>query len=179
MAQMYKGFDVLLHALSMIRRSRPDVVLTIVGGGRYLESLVALAEDLGLAHAVTFTGAVTSAERIRELLDASDLYVSASRTEGLPRVVIEASARGLPAVGTNVGSTSELLPPEAMCQPGDAAALAELCASVMTRPALAGKLAGCCLLTSRAYAAPALQAHRDAMFTSLRERTREWQARLS
>ena len=43
-------------------------------------------------------------------MDQADFYISPSRQEGLPRSVIEAMARSLPCLASNVGGTSELLP---------------------------------------------------------------------
>ncbi|WP_411689990.1 glycosyltransferase family 4 protein [Acinetobacter indicus] len=51
------------------------------------------------------------------LCNKADLYIQPSRTEGLPRALIEAMARGLPAVATNVGGIPELLPSEFLIPP--------------------------------------------------------------
>ena len=53
-----------------------------------------------------------------------DVYVQPSRQEGLPRAVVEAMSRALPAIGTCVGGIPELLPPERLYASGDVRALA-------------------------------------------------------
>ena len=58
------------------------------------------------------------------MLDSAHLFVLPSLTEGLPRALLEAMARGLPAVATAVGGVPELLPPSCLVPPRQAKALA-------------------------------------------------------
>lgn len=169
MDQTYKGFDVLLRALVQIRRVVPDVRLTIVGGGRLQPELLSLSRQLAIADTVTFTGPLPTAEDVRRVLDLSELFVSSSRTEGLPRTVIEAQARGLACVGTNVGGTPELLPAAALFPSNDEGALAEAVIGLLNDPRKASKNALHGWSSSFEYSAEALQRRRNAMFTHLRE----------
>jgi glycosyltransferase involved in cell wall biosynthesis len=59
-----------------------------------------------------------------QILDEADIFVLCSLTEGLPKALLEAMARGLPAIGSNVGGIPELLPPEALVPTADPQALA-------------------------------------------------------
>ena len=60
---------------------------------------------------------------VTEQLDAADVFVLPSRQEGLPRAMIEAMARSLPCVGSDVGGISELIP-DWVVPPNDPQALA-------------------------------------------------------
>lgn len=131
----YKGHDVLLRAVRELRDSGLDVTVTIVGDGRLRHELVVLANTLGLAGHVTFTGAVHDRDRLRHLLDAASLFVMPSRTEGMPRALIEAMARALPAVGSRVGGIEELLDRSCLVPPGDPSALAAVTKQLLTDPA--------------------------------------------
>ena len=71
---------------------------------------------------------------MQSALGRADLFVLPSLTEGLPRALLEAMARGLAAVGTAVGGIPELLPPDCLVPPRNAAALARLVREVMTKP---------------------------------------------
>jgi phosphatidyl-myo-inositol dimannoside synthase len=128
--QPYKGTSVLLRALSRVRRAGAPAVLRIVGGGRLLVRFRAECEALDLSAAVEFLGQQDSAG-VREALDSAHLFVLPSLTEGLPRALLEAMARGLTAVATDVGGMRELLPSECLVPPRDPAALAARIRQIM------------------------------------------------
>ncbi|HYD20827.1 MAG TPA: glycosyltransferase [Flavipsychrobacter sp.] len=107
--QMYKGPDILLDVIAACKAKRLTVNLTWIGGGIYLERMKEMAASLGLQGQVNFTGMITDRQQIEAAMDKADIFVLASRTEGLPRAMIEAMARGLPCIGSNVGGIPELL----------------------------------------------------------------------
>ena len=98
-----KGIEVLLEALAHLRSRGHDVQLRAIGPfetPEYQREILALADKLNLADAIHWTGFVTDIHReLREV----DLFVLPSLFgEGLPMVVLEALAAGLPVVATNV-----------------------------------------------------------------------------
>jgi glycosyltransferase involved in cell wall biosynthesis len=134
--QRYKGHDVLLHAVRRLLDDGVDVTATVVGGGRTHDELVALAERLGLRDRVEFTGAVHDRASIMEILDSAAVFALPSRTEGLPRALLEAMARALPAVGSDVGGIPELLEPDCLARVDDAGGLAAAIGRLLADPAL-------------------------------------------
>jgi len=122
--QRYKGHDVLLDAVRLLRDGGLSVGLTIVGDGRYRSELEDQVASLHIEDCVAFTGWVQDRRRIIRILDSSDLFVMPSRTEGLPRALVEAMARGLPAVASNVGGIPELMPEQWLVPVDDAGVLA-------------------------------------------------------
>jgi glycosyltransferase involved in cell wall biosynthesis len=121
--QPYKGTAVLLRAVRQLRRENVPVTLRVVGGGRLLERLQRESATLGVAQHVEFLGQQDRGG-VQGALDAADLFLLPSLTEGLPRALLEAMARGLPAVATDVGGIPELLPGECLVAPRDVQALA-------------------------------------------------------
>jgi glycosyltransferase involved in cell wall biosynthesis len=109
MEMHYKGHDAAVEVLRLCRAMGRMVVLEFVGDGRLRASIHALVVRYGLGDMVKFHGRISSGSAVWSILDRCDLLLHPSRTEGLPRVVIEAMARRLPCVATNVGGTSELL----------------------------------------------------------------------
>jgi glycosyltransferase involved in cell wall biosynthesis len=128
--QLYKGHDVLLRAVRRLLDAGVDVEAVIVGGGRMHVELQELAWSSGVANRVRFTGVIQDRARLVAELDRATVFAMPSRTEGLPRALVEAMARGLPAVGTDVGGIPELLDSRCIVRPDDdralAGALAEL-----------------------------------------------------
>jgi glycosyltransferase involved in cell wall biosynthesis len=165
-----KGQDLLLHALARVRSAGgPHFSLDVVGPGALAE-LEALAKELGLADRVRFHGAVPAGEPVRRLLDASDIFVLPSRTEGMPRALLEALARGVPALSARVGGVAEVLPDSCLVPTGDSEALArgihDLCASAPERLA---ELSRAGVDVARRYHDDVLRERRDEFWRALAE----------
>jgi glycosyltransferase involved in cell wall biosynthesis len=101
-----KDVGTLLHAAALIVRERHDFRLHIAGDGVCRPELEALAAQLGLTGYVTFLGAVRD---IPTLLARARLFVLSSLTEGISLTLLEAMARGLPVVATDVGGNPEVI----------------------------------------------------------------------
>ena len=119
-----KNHKTLLRAAAEAARKR-SLAVHLVGDGPLRRELEDLSDHLGIRSLVHFHGHVSSRNVLAKLLDESDVFTMTSYTEGLPRAMIEAMARGVPAIGTAVGGIRELLPPAALVPPGDHVALAQ------------------------------------------------------
>lgn len=97
-----KRIDQLLEALVQL----PDLGLVVVGDGPERLQMERLARDLQVSDRVYFAGQRSKKEALG-LMAACDLFVLNSTHEGLPHVVLEAMALGLPVVATAVGGTPE------------------------------------------------------------------------
>jgi glycosyltransferase involved in cell wall biosynthesis len=124
-ASLYKGPDTLLHAIGLCR-GRLNLRLEIVGAGRYLSEMKALADKLGVTDRVEFRGEISSGHSIFEFLDSIDLFVMPSRQEGLPRALVEAMSRGCPCIASAVGGIPELLEASDLVPPRSSEKLAKL-----------------------------------------------------
>lgn len=102
-----KGFDLLLEACSRIDSSILDWQLHVLGGGPLKSRLRQLALKLGISDRVHFQGAVAQ-NVLATWMQAADLYVLSSRSEGIPNVLRESIASQLPYVATDVGGVREL-----------------------------------------------------------------------
>ena len=109
MANGVKRHNVLIDAVSRLSTEGLDVGLTLVGDGMLRETLEAQVARVGIADRVEFLGQLSSGSAVREALDAADVFVMPSLTEGLPRAMVEAMARGLPCLGSHVGGIPDLL----------------------------------------------------------------------
>jgi|CXWL01.1.fsa_nt_gi glycosyltransferase involved in cell wall biosynthesis len=99
----------LLDILAAIRRRVPGTRLTLIGKGTQSEALRRCSRDKGLEDAVAFLGIRPD---IPDLLSRGDVFVSASKREGLPQAVLEAQAAGLPTVASDIPPHREAVAPE-------------------------------------------------------------------
>jgi len=107
----YKGQQYVIEALGRLKKQGiTRYEYQLVGGGdqTYLKSI---AEKFDVVDQVKFLGTIPHDE-VFNWLDTIDIYVQPSRQEGLPRALIEAMSRGLPAFGAKTGGIPELLEPE-------------------------------------------------------------------
>ena len=103
----HKDHPTLLRAWRNVLRDNRSAVLVLAGrrDGAY-ESLAALASELQIDDSVRFVGAVSD---VPGLLNAADVSVFSSRSEGCPNAVLESMAAGLPVAGTNVEGIREVV----------------------------------------------------------------------
>ena len=117
-----KGFDVLVDAVPYVLRKR-DLEVVIAGEGELRADLERRARRL---LPVSFPGAVSGAGAVADYLRGLDLFVLPSRYEGLPNVVLEALACGVPVVATSVPGMVEAAGSAArLVRPDDPLALAD------------------------------------------------------
>jgi glycosyltransferase involved in cell wall biosynthesis len=122
--EVAKDYPNMLRAFARVRSSQPDAVLLIVGRGSLQSETEALAAELALGDAVRFLGVRSDVPRV---MSAADGYVMSSAWEGMPMVLLEAAAAGLPIVATTVGGNHEVVVHERtgfLVPPRDDAALA-------------------------------------------------------
>ena len=101
-----KRHELLIDAFARLRAGLPNLRLVLVGDGDLRPQIEQQIERLGIRHRVVLTG---TASDLPPLYDAFDLFVQASNSEGLPNVLLEASASGLPIVATAAGGSGEVI----------------------------------------------------------------------
>ena len=111
-----KGFDVVIRALSALKKGNDTVAqsikLYIIGSegpeGDFRQHLFQLIEETGIQEQVVFQGPVPNKQLV-DWYNSADLFCLASRREGSPNVLTEALACGCPAIATDVGAVNEIL----------------------------------------------------------------------
>lgn len=101
-----KGVDRAIRLFAKINERRPGSRLHLIGDGPQRVELEALVDRLGLTYQVRWWG---WHKDTRPILEAMDTLVLPSRTEGLPNVLLEAMALGLPVAATRVGAVPNVL----------------------------------------------------------------------
>ena len=104
--EVAKDYPNMIRAFARVRERQADAVLLLVGRGSLQEQTEALVRELGLTPAVRFLGVRSD---VPVVMSAADAYVMSSAWEGMPMVLLEASAAGLPIVATAVGGNREVV----------------------------------------------------------------------
>jgi glycosyltransferase involved in cell wall biosynthesis len=113
-----KGQNYLIRAFSKLQSVYPNTVLALVGRGREEGPLRQLSQEVGIpANRIIFTGFRNDVENI---MNAFDLYVQPSLSEGHPVAVLEAMSLGVPVIATAVGGVPEILQRDHYGTPVDA-----------------------------------------------------------
>lgn len=144
-ARQYRRKDTptLLRAFARVSAELPAARLRIVGDGPCLAGSRRLADQLGLAHTVTFTGALASTAELDGEYRRARLFCLPSRQEGFGIVFLEAMAYGLPIAGVAAGAVPEVAPANrtsVLVPPGDVEALAAALVRLLTERELAVRL---------------------------------------
>ena len=130
-----KGPDLLLEAWSLLRsrqlNNSATPQLVIIGDGPMRRALEKQAARLGISNSVVFLGARPH-EEIALWLNAVNGLCLPSRSEGMPNVILEALASGLPVVAADVGACREMLEDEPAAQVVDPGR-ADLLATAMSK----------------------------------------------
>ena len=101
----HKDHDNLLKALAILKQTRPEWICLLAGHGMTADNpeLASLIRTLGLEHDVLLKG---ERHDIPDLMNALDIHVLSSVSEGFPNVIAEAMACGTPCVATDAGDAS-------------------------------------------------------------------------
>jgi len=137
-----KGQSLLLEAAGILVQRGLDVSVALAGDGPELERLRSVAVSTGLSSRVFFLGASNA---IPDFLNALDVFVLPSISEGLSNTLLEAMSSGLPVVASRVGGNVELIENGVsglLFGVGDVAGLAEQLSHLLANPQLRCALGG-------------------------------------
>jgi glycosyltransferase involved in cell wall biosynthesis len=104
--EIAKDYPNMLHGFARVRERFPQATLLLVGRGSLQPETEQLAQSLDLGSGVRFLGV---RDDVVQVMSAADGYVMSSAWEGMPMVLLEAAAAGLPIVTTRVGGNHEVV----------------------------------------------------------------------
>lgn len=125
----YKGQEYVIRALGELNKKGINCYEYWLVGNGNADNLKHIADICNIGDRVHFVGGIPH-EKVFSWLDTIDLYIQPSTTEGLPRALIEAMSRGIPALGSSVGGIPELLRDKYLFKKGDYMAIASILASI-------------------------------------------------
>jgi phosphatidylinositol alpha-1,6-mannosyltransferase len=158
--------DVVL-ACSAVQAQGLAVSAVLVGDGPDRTSVEEAVKRHELGAAIRLPGHIADRDALWAVLDDSDVFVMPSASEGLPRAVLEAIARGLPTIGSRIPGHAELLAEEAMYPVGDHAALASMLCRLGTDPGLYRRLSEHSVTTAAGFLDEVLSPRRRRLYEHL------------
>lgn len=162
-----KGHDVVIRTCKILREKGLDVRVVFIGDGPKRAFFEQMADEAGLSEYVRFTGLLSGADEVRQVLIDSDILVFPTIGEGLPRTVIEAMAVGLPSLSTAVNGIPELLEAEDMLPQQDAEAFADRAMELLTNKEHYLKVSRRNIAKAQQYENEILTARRNAFYGKL------------
>lgn len=162
--QRYKGQDVLIRALPLVRSRVPGARLLVVGDGPMRPVYQSLAHSLELDGSVAFAGALDDAARDRALDEAHVFALTSTLPldgggEGFGMVYLEAAAHGLPSVAGNVGGAVDAVAHEKtglLVDPTDHVAVADALTTLLASSEIAERLGRAGAARARDFAWPTI-----------------------
>ncbi len=118
----YKGHEVSIKALSLLK-DKIDFELHFLGAGNK-EKWIKLAKKYNVEKNIVFDGTLPSGEAVFNWLDNLDIHLMMSKTEGLPRILVEAMSRASISIGSDIGGIPELIDGNCIVEKNDYKGLA-------------------------------------------------------
>lgn len=163
-----KGHTTLLKTIKGLKDRGIAVILKCIGDGNRREYYEKMAYDLNISENVYFLGLFSKKESLREELLNSDIMVFPTQAEGLPRVLIEAMAVGLPCLSTPVNGIPELLEQEFLFDPFDVKGFVEKIIFLMKHFHQMNKMSEQNIEIAKRYENKVLQKRREEFYYKLK-----------
>ncbi len=131
-----KNVEDVIRSFALLKKKMPSVSLLLIGDGQAAPMLRKLAKSLDIARDVVFTGMMKHDELLTSgIIGVGDLFVTASRMENHPMVVLEAMSHGLPIVGVREAGMIDLVGKAGiLTKAGDHDAMAKAMQKILERP---------------------------------------------
>lgn len=164
-----KGHYVLFDAIKEVLRRSRSVKLVCIGDGPSLPDYIEYVSRIGIADNVEFTGRLADGVEVRKRMASADLFVFPTKAEGLPRVLLEAMAEGMPCLSTPVCGIPEVLPDRWLFDSNDSKGFADGIIELIDDPELMTQEGRANLEVSKRYSSSILNERRTAFYKKVME----------
>lgn len=163
-----KGHKTLIEAVKTVNESGFRVKLLFVGDGPLRKEFEQYANTQGISEKVKFLGRLANGDEVRKAIHNSDIFALPTISEGLPRVVLEAMAEGIPCLSSPTCGVPEILDAEYLYDFMDADGFAQGIISLITNPKKMTQLSKKNIETSKQFSASTLNSRRKEFYDQLR-----------
>lgn len=169
-----KGHKELIEAARKLILEDYDIEITFVGDGDYIELFEKLCKEYKIEDRVKFIGKISDKYELRSKLLESDIFIFPSHAEGLPRVLIEAMAVGLPCISTNINGIPELIENEWLVRVGEVDEIVEKFKEIFASQTVFNKVRNNNYKKALEYSEDVLQARRKDFYLKLKGLSKEY-----
>lgn len=163
-----KGHSIVIKVVRNLIQLGYDTCVTFIGGGSLIGHFQDMAKQFGIENNVHFIGRLKSSDEVRAELERNDVFIFPSKSEGLPRAIIEAMAVGLPCLSTPVGGIPELIDEEYLFDPLDEEGFTKTIKRFIDHPEEMEEQSQKNIERAKEYRASVLQAKRNAFFSKVK-----------
>lgn len=163
-----KGHLTLMKALKIVREHGYNVSIQFVGDGPKKAEFMEFASELGIQDSVVFLGRLANGDEVRKTIKSSDIFILPTFAEGLPRVLLEAMAEGLPCLSSPVCGIPEILDKEFLFDFDDAEGFARGIERFVTNTQMMNEQSARNLEVAKGFSSTVLNERRKDFYTKLR-----------
>lgn len=164
-----KGHLTLMNAAKIILKQGYNIEIWFIGDGPLKDSFIRKSKELGIQNNVFFLGRMSSGMEVRSTIKKTDLFVFPTKAEGLPRVVLEAMAEGIPVIASPVCGIPEILPQECLVEQDDYEKYADVIIKMINNPVLRSELSCRNLNIAKEYRKSILNDNRKKFYSKLKQ----------
>lgn len=163
-----KGHLTLMKSIAIVKEHGYDVRVIFVGDGPKLNEFKNYARKLNIGDKVTFIGRLANGNEVRKVIRSSDIFVLPTFAEGLPRVLLEAMAEGIPCLSSPVCGIPEVLDKKYLFDFSDAEGFAKGIERMITNPELMEKESKANVMIAKGFSSSILNDRRQKFYQELR-----------
>lgn len=163
-----KGYKTAIQVVKTLVEKGGNAQIRFAGDGPMVDKLKEFSKILGISERVKFCGLLDSKELL-SFMKKSDMMILPTKAEGLPRVIIEAAATGLPCISTPVGGIPEIVPQDLLYAPLDVEGFSNRIEEVMKNPVLYENLSNYFFEKSKEYSINHLTVKRNDFYQKMKD----------
>lgn len=165
-----KGHLTLMKAVKIVRDKGYDVNIKFIGDGPKKNEFLEYAKNLKIEKYVEFMGRLASGDEVRKIISNSDIFILPTFAEGLPRVLLEAMAEGVPCLSSPVCGIPEILDKEFLYLFEDSVGFASGIENFINNPDIMTEQSKKNLTIAKEFSASILNEKRKEFYKKLKEK---------
>lgn len=163
-----KGHKELIEAIGVLTENNVSLELVLVGAGKLSQDIQEIIHRYKLDDNIKYKGLISDPSVLRNELIQADIFVFPSYREGLPRVIIEAMACGLPCIATDLPGIMELIEEDCLVPVKDSEAIIKKIEELISNPILLTKISKRNFDESHKYSIEKMEKKRDEFYCHLK-----------